>query len=221
MGEKETSEAARSAIQMGILSPSAAIRAGLHALLSAYEVLDIVMERASLEELISPGIWLDVLVATSDSLSMDEIQEAFQDEEEFPALLLVTDEPGAVEEITSFPWRAWGMLSIDASGEEFLAAIQALHRGLLVGDRDLLKPLFSPQFLAGEELPAMVETLTGREIEVLQFVAQGLANKQIGLAMGISEHTVKFHISSIYAKLGVGNRTEAVRRGVRLGLIAL
>ena len=67
----------------------------------------------------------------------------------------------------------------------------------------------------------MFETLTGREIEVLQYVAQGLANKQIGLAMGISEHTVKFHISSIYAKLGVSNRTEAVRRGVRLGLIAL
>jgi DNA-binding NarL/FixJ family response regulator len=221
MGEKDISEAERSTIQVGILAPSAAIRAGLHALLSAFEGLDIVVERASFAELTSPGTWLDVLVATADSLSMVEIQEAFQDEDEYPALLLVTDEPGATEEMSAFPWRAWGMLSIDATEEEFLAAIQALHRGLLVGDRDLLKPLFPPQFLAGEELPAMFETLTGREIEVLQYVAQGLANKQIGLAMGISEHTVKFHISSIYAKLGVSNRTEAVRRGVRLGLIAL
>jgi len=68
--------------------------------------------------------------------------------------------------------------------------------------------------------PATV-ALTPRETEVLQLLAQGLANKQIALALGISEHTIKFHVSSIYAKLGVGNRTEAVRVGARQGLILL
>jgi DNA-binding NarL/FixJ family response regulator len=56
---------------------------------------------------------------------------------------------------------------------------------------------------------------------VLQLLAHGLANKQIALALNISEHTVKFHVSSIYNKLGATNRTEAVRAGVQRGLVVL
>jgi DNA-binding NarL/FixJ family response regulator len=56
---------------------------------------------------------------------------------------------------------------------------------------------------------------------VLGLLAKGLANKQIAVALGISEHTVKFHVSSIYSKLNVTNRTEAVREGLRGGWIAL
>jgi DNA-binding CsgD family transcriptional regulator len=67
----------------------------------------------------------------------------------------------------------------------------------------------------------LVEPLTPREMEVIQLMAQGLANKQIALALGISEHTVKFHLSSLYAKLGISSRTEAVKRGIELGLISL
>jgi DNA-binding NarL/FixJ family response regulator len=66
-----------------------------------------------------------------------------------------------------------------------------------------------------------VEPLTEREIQVLQLLARGLANKQIAVSLEISEHTVKFHVSSIYAKLGVTNRTEAVRSGIQHGLIVL
>ncbi len=62
---------------------------------------------------------------------------------------------------------------------------------------------------------------TERELQVLELLAQGLANKQIALALGISEHTVKFHLSGIYTKLGASSRTEAVRLGVRQGLILL
>jgi DNA-binding NarL/FixJ family response regulator len=58
-------------------------------------------------------------------------------------------------------------------------------------------------------------------LEVIQLMAQGLANKQIALALRISEHTVKFHLSSLYAKLGISSRTEAVKRGIELGLISL
>ena len=67
----------------------------------------------------------------------------------------------------------------------------------------------------------LVEPLTEREAEVLQLLAQGLTNKQIAFTLSISEHTVKFHVSGIYAKLGATNRTEAVRLGVRQGLIIL
>jgi two-component system, NarL family, nitrate/nitrite response regulator NarL len=63
--------------------------------------------------------------------------------------------------------------------------------------------------------------LTPREIEVLQLVAEGFPNKQIALQLGISEHTVKFHIDAILGKLGAHSRTEAVTRAARLGLLVL
>ena len=65
------------------------------------------------------------------------------------------------------------------------------------------------------------ESLTARELEVLEQLAAGLSNKAIASRLGISDQTVKFHVASITGKLGVTNRTEAVRRALRLGLIAL
>ena len=73
--------------------------------------------------------------------------------------------------------------------------------------------------VSGDEPPA--ESLTGREIQVLELMAEGLPNKAIALELGISDQTVKFHVSSIAGKLGAANRTDAVRRAVRRGLIAL
>ena len=94
-----------------------------------------------------------------------------------------------------------------------LAAIHALSQGLIVGERSLL--------FASEEETLSNSPLTDRETEVLNLLSNGLANKQIAIALGISEHTVKFHVSSIYAKLNVTNRTEAVRARLRGGWIAL
>ena len=65
------------------------------------------------------------------------------------------------------------------------------------------------------------ETLTPREIQVLELLAEGLPNKAIARRLGISDQTVKFHVSSISGKLGAANRTDAVRRAVRRGLITL
>lgn len=65
------------------------------------------------------------------------------------------------------------------------------------------------------------ETLTPREVQVLELVAEGLPNKAIADRLGISDQTVKFHIASITGKLGAANRTEAVRRAVRRGLVML
>jgi two-component system, NarL family, response regulator YdfI len=69
--------------------------------------------------------------------------------------------------------------------------------------------------------PDLYEALTPRELEVLEVLGQGLSNRAIASLLAISEHTVKFHVSSIFSKLGAENRTDAVRRGVRLGLIVL
>ena len=67
----------------------------------------------------------------------------------------------------------------------------------------------------------LVEPLTPREIEVVELLAEGLPNKAIAARLGISDQTVKFHVASISGKLGAANRTDAVRRAVRRGLIVL
>jgi DNA-binding NarL/FixJ family response regulator len=120
------------------------------------------------------------------------------------------------------PARAWGILPQDADAPEIIAAIRALGEGLIVGSPLLLKPLTSRQSVLEVSQPEpLAEPLTERERQVLQRIAQGLANKQIAAALGISEHTVKFHLSSIYTKLGATNRTEAVRLGTLQGIIVL
>ena len=66
-----------------------------------------------------------------------------------------------------------------------------------------------------------IEQLTPREHEVLVLVADGLRNRDVAERLGITEHTVKFHLAAIFGKLGASSRVEAVRRGLQLGLIQL
>lgn len=106
-----------------------------------------------------------------------------------------------------------GLLRADAPCHQIVEAIKAVAAGLTVFDN-----LAIPQS-AEEESP--VEELTPREQEVLGFLADGLGNKDIAVKLGISEHTIKFHIRSILGKLGAASRTEAVARGLRSGLIEL
>ncbi len=66
-----------------------------------------------------------------------------------------------------------------------------------------------------------VEALTSREREVLVLVADGLHNREVAERLGVSEHTIKFHLGAIFGKLGASTRTEAVQKGLRMGLIAI
>jgi len=83
----------------------------------------------------------------------------------------------------------------------------------------ILLPVARP-LPASDDLTA-IEPLTPRELEVLELVTEGLPNKAIAVRLGISDQTVKFHLASIMGKLGASNRTEAVRRAVRMGLVTL
>lgn len=113
------------------------------------------------------------------------------------------------------------ILSREIASEEMKLAILAAEAGLV-----LLHPT-SAQHLGGQTLlrdtasPDLVEPLTAREQEVLRMVSEGLGNKEIAARLSISDHTVKFHISSILGKLGASSRTEAVSQGIRRGLIAI
>ncbi|HEY2980079.1 MAG TPA: response regulator transcription factor [Anaerolineales bacterium] len=197
-----------------LIAPIPAMRLGLRALLSDSEV-EIIGEADRLDSPDLSDAEADVIVYASASASLPDPEP---DSGKPAAFLLLTDDPHIVPALTR-SHRPWGVLSLDSSREELLAAIHALSEGLIVGAAPLLESLLNPRALnrADSESPP----LSDREIEVLELLAQGLANKQIAAALGISEHTAKFHVSSIYTKLIVTNRAEAVRQGVRRGLIAI
>ncbi len=83
--------------------------------------------------------------------------------------------------------------------------------------------IFLGRPLAGRPIDSedFEEPLTAREIEVLELLAEGLSNKAIAARLGISDQTVKFHVAAICGKLGAANRTDAVRRAIRRGLVSL
>jgi two-component system, NarL family, nitrate/nitrite response regulator NarL len=112
---------------------------------------------------------------------------------------------------------AAGVLRRDGSTAALHSALQSVVLGLAVIDPSLLD---APR-PRSESLGAEVESLTTRETEVLELVAAGLSNKQIADRLGISTHTVKFHVNAILAKLDVHSRTEAVVRAVQLGVVML
>ena len=110
-----------------------------------------------------------------------------------------------------------------ATAEEILQAVLAAAAGLVVlhpDAIDLLLPVLSSVTQPVDEA-SLVQGLTPREIEVLGMLAEGLGNKAIARRLSISEHTVKFHVSSIFTKLNARSRTEAVTLGARQGLIML
>ena len=109
--------------------------------------------------------------------------------------------------------------SIDVAGE-FASADEARQSGIAA---DALLMAFDAGSPARRrEAPDVVEEpLTPREVQVLELLAEGLANKAIADRLGISDQTVKFHVAAILGKLGVANRTEAVRAAARRGLIAM
>lgn len=156
----------------------------------------------------------------SDDLPSKELRRVLAEAEPPPALLLLSEDTTAARALAGLQLRAWGLLPPEASEEELIAAVRALHEGLMIASPALMQPLLGAASYT-QETDELVEELTTRELDVLQYLAQGFPNKQIALQLNISEHTVKFHSSAIYAKLGVTNRTEAVRRGARLGLITL
>jgi DNA-binding NarL/FixJ family response regulator len=201
-------------INVAVVAPAMALRVGLREVLGGLPELEVVAEATRVDEL--PVQDVDVLVlASPDGLRA-------LDADSSPAILLLTDEPEDVSELQNRSLPVWGVLPVNASEEELSAAVHALGEGLWVGSPALIRALLRrPSVVEVSDTAPLPDPLTGREIQVLQMMASGLANKQIALSLNISEHTVKFHLSSLYAKFGVTSRTEAVRAGARRGLVVL
>jgi two-component system nitrate/nitrite response regulator NarL len=132
-----------------------------------------------------------------------------------PCIVLVDDPSDALAARSA---GASGLLSREVDPALLCAAIPAVATGLLVID-----PAVSGALWPGRDrrVEPLAESLTAREMEVLQLLADGLSNRAIGIRLEISEHTAKFHVTAIMTKLGAQSRTEAVVRATRLGLIYL
>lgn len=105
-----------------------------------------------------------------------------------------------------------------AEAEQITAAVRAVHRGESAIGSDIAQKLITHMW--SEQTP-VVESLTDRECEVLQLAASGLTNRGIGVKLSISDRTVQGHLASIYSKLNVNSRTEAVTKALHLELIHL
>jgi len=206
-------------IQTVVIAPSLAGRAGLRTLLNAAEDVDVTGEAASLDTLPAVRQPVDVLVLMAGGEEISRLADWLPADEPSPAVLLLTDVPADGETLLTLPLRAWGLLPTDCSEEALITTLYALDLGLIVGDAAQMQPLLTTPTRRAETSDSANTALTERELEVLTLLADGLANKQISAVLNISEHTVKFHVSSIYTKLDVSNRAEAVRQGIQLGWI--
>jgi len=120
----------------------------------------------------------------------------------------------------TFPSEPIALLKRDCERKQLVAAIHALAQGLTVLEPEALDSLLRPR-RESIALEPGDEELTSRETEVLQMMTAGLTNREIAAALGISEHTVKFHIASIFGKMGTSTRTETVTEGIRRRLILI
>lgn len=200
-------------IHVTIVSPNHALRVGLREMLAGYSSIRVVGEAARLADVNDKETEVAVLASVSATRGIEPVDFG---------ILFLTDNVDSIRGMLITDLHAWGILSLEAGADELAAGIAAVAEGLWVGAPGLVEGLMRlPKRGEGLGEDLLAEPLTAREKEVLQNMAGGLANKQIALELGISEHTVKFHLSALYAKLGAASRTEAVKRGIELGLISL
>ena len=138
------------------------------------------------------------------------------------AVVALADDDRPARALRGMLLRGWAIVSREASAADLRAATTAAAQGFAVLPAAVATRLLPERVpLSDVGLAESPESLTPREREVLELLAHGLSNRQIGERLGISEHTAKFHVASLCGKLGAVSRTEAVSRGVRRGLLTL
>jgi DNA-binding NarL/FixJ family response regulator len=208
-----------SPLRVLIISNDALARAGLAALLREQPGCEVVGQIPTGEgfphqrDVFAPDVAL--LDPGWEGAGLDDLADDALASESCPVVALAAEAAQA-----GLLWSAGaaGLLSREASGERIAAALWAVSAGLVVVD-----PAFSEAVLrpAPPDIAAPAEELTPREMEVLRLLVEGLSNRAVAQRLGISEHTVKFHVNAIMTKLGAQSRTDAVVRATRLGLVIL
>lgn len=197
-----------------VAADSAVVRAGLAALIAQ-------IPSFSLAGSVDPETLAERVPELQPDVVLIEWRRGFHDGlngllESGPPFVMLVEEEDAAAIAAGLRAGLRAVLPRHASTVEIKTAIEAAAEGLIVLHPGIMTAI---QFAEPVRKP-LVEldaALTAREIEVLRMLAEGLANKNIAWKMGISEHTVKFHIASIFSKLHVSTRAEAVATGMRQG----
>lgn len=210
-------------IRVFVIASTPMMRAGLQMMLATAD-MQIVGESAEPTSFIAAMPDIDVLIVAEEKL-LEDVARTIGSSQSAGTLAIVvlsnSDEyPASV--LRSLSLSGWSIVPLDVSTARLQAAIVAAAHGFVT------LPAPAVERILGQRVPVEAmdmnsrdEPLTLREREVLEMVSRGLSNKMIARRLSISEHTVKFHVSSIYTKLGAASRTDAVSRGVRRGLITL
>jgi NarL family two-component system response regulator YdfI len=211
-------------IRVFIVAASPLARAGLENLLAARGV-EVVGSAGNIESLESQILDVEpevILVDTSgepaESVLESLAESGFASE---AALLGLVAHPALESSAEALRAGVRAVLPSDISPGQLIAALQAAAAGLVVMHPREVNAALPASAPASRPLAELAEPLTRREREVLQMLASGVGNKEIAAQLAISEHTVKFHVTSILGKLGAASRTEAVAQAIRLGLILL
>ena len=169
--------------------------------------------RAGIESLLRSSAEIELVASGADVvIAEDEAPADFA--ESGPPVILLTDDPQWTAETLRGGVRA--VLPRELTAAEIVAAVEAAAAGLVV-----MHPRDLEALLPAAHTARPIESLSPREVEVLGMMAEGISNKEIAARLGISEHTVKFHVAQIMGKLRAGTRTEAVMVGVRMGLVMI
>ncbi|NJM71267.1 MAG: response regulator transcription factor [Scytonema sp. RU_4_4] len=214
-------------IRVFVVAASPVVRAGLSAVVATSSKLTVVGSASNLDtftkefEQLQPDV---VLLDVSGHFQEFVWEKLLSSQQPYPfAMIVLTDELDSLDLEAALRAGVRSILPSTSTESEIVAAVEAIALGLVVLHSDTIEsvlPLKQSSVREKETAPA-VQALTPREIEVLEMLGFGLGNKAIAKRLNISEHTVKFHVSSIFQKLSVSTRTEAVTVGVRLGLIML
>jgi NarL family two-component system response regulator YdfI len=211
-------------IRVFIVAASPLARAGLENLLAprAVEVVGSIASMETLADLLSE-VAPDVVLIDASGEPFEPMLESIiaSDLASDISIVVLGDGVSATASAEALRAGIRAALPGDISPEQLVSTLHAAANGLLI-----LHPAQAHEMLPDGASPArrveeLAESLTRREVEVLQMLAAGLSNKQIAARLDISEHTAKFHVASILGKLGAGSRTEAVSIGIRRGLVLL
>ncbi|MGI2905675.1 response regulator transcription factor [Tolypothrix sp. VBCCA 56010] len=212
-------------IRVMVVAASPVVRAGLSAVLTSNPQLTVVGSVSDLDALLGE-VQLQPQVVLLDlsgnfQQSVWEKLLSMQEKQYSSPIMIIADELDSINLEVALRSGVRGILPDSSTESEIIAAVEAIAFGLIVLHPDAVELLSSKESMREKVTLTPMQTLTPREIEVLEMLGSGLGNKAIAKRLHISDHTVKFHVSSIFGKLGVSSRTEAVTVGVRLGLIML